>query len=341
VVKKNKYKLLKEKELYNTILYNMMTNMMSGEEGLSTIAHQIYYESDYEKGGNVKGKLELLKRTDYILFNDRNVNDGKKNLYLKHAIICCYQEFDMREFESIKQYFKGTSVQKSYFNSLNFPGSDISRLQTYVQRFERLTYIICMNPYLINNVVEISDYFNTRSYSVFNWYKKIKDDITVEWRTARYSVDFTNKSRANTIKKKVGEYIKKVNDLYKSLKSQFEKLEKLENHHQSERRMKKSIGRKTVYNTTFRTKNGNEYVNGNGNGTRFNNFNNFNFVRNNSTESTESALTSSDRGEKEYVKLGKGGRRLLRYGSRGGRYYMKGGKRNYLNNLNNFGLSNK
>jgi len=33
---------------------------------------------------------------------------------------------------------------------------------------------------------------------------------------------------------------------------------------------------------------------------------------------------------KEYVKLQSGGRRLLRYGSRGGRYYMKGGKRNYV-----------
>ena len=35
-------------------------------------------------------------------------------------------------------------------------------------------------------------------------------------------------------------------------------------------------------------------------------------------------------GNKEYVKLQQGGNRLVRYGSRGGRYYIKGGKRIYI-----------
>lgn len=37
-------------------------------------------------------------------------------------------------------------------------------------------------------------------------------------------------------------------------------------------------------------------------------------------------------GIKEYIKLQKGGKRLLRYGKRGGKYYMKGGKRIYVKN---------
>ena len=35
-------------------------------------------------------------------------------------------------------------------------------------------------------------------------------------------------------------------------------------------------------------------------------------------------------GEKEYVKLQSGGKRLVRYGKRGGRYYMKDGKKKYI-----------
>lgn len=34
--------------------------------------------------------------------------------------------------------------------------------------------------------------------------------------------------------------------------------------------------------------------------------------------------------KKEYVKLQKGGKRVVRYGKRGGKYYMKGGKKVYI-----------
>jgi len=34
--------------------------------------------------------------------------------------------------------------------------------------------------------------------------------------------------------------------------------------------------------------------------------------------------------KKEYIKLQKGGRRLVRYGKRGGKYYMKGGQKIYI-----------
>ena len=34
--------------------------------------------------------------------------------------------------------------------------------------------------------------------------------------------------------------------------------------------------------------------------------------------------------KKEYIKLQSGGKRLVRYGKRGGRYYMKGGKKHYI-----------
>ena len=33
---------------------------------------------------------------------------------------------------------------------------------------------------------------------------------------------------------------------------------------------------------------------------------------------------------KQYVKLQSGGRRVVRYGKRGGKYYMKGGKKHYI-----------
>lgn len=35
-------------------------------------------------------------------------------------------------------------------------------------------------------------------------------------------------------------------------------------------------------------------------------------------------------GSKEYIKLKKGGKRLIRYGSKGGRYYMRGGNKIYI-----------
>ena len=34
--------------------------------------------------------------------------------------------------------------------------------------------------------------------------------------------------------------------------------------------------------------------------------------------------------KKEYIKLQKGGKRIIRYGKRGGKYYMKGGKKVYI-----------
>ena len=35
-------------------------------------------------------------------------------------------------------------------------------------------------------------------------------------------------------------------------------------------------------------------------------------------------------GGKQYIKLQKGGRRLVRYGKKGGKYYMKGGQKIYI-----------
>ena len=34
--------------------------------------------------------------------------------------------------------------------------------------------------------------------------------------------------------------------------------------------------------------------------------------------------------KKQYIKLQSGGKRLVKYGKRGGRYYMKGGKKHYI-----------
>ena len=34
--------------------------------------------------------------------------------------------------------------------------------------------------------------------------------------------------------------------------------------------------------------------------------------------------------KKQYIKLQSGGKRLIRYGKRGGKYYMKGGKKHYI-----------
>jgi hypothetical protein len=41
--------------------------------------------------------------------------------------------------------------------------------------------------------------------------------------------------------------------------------------------------------------------------------------------------TPAGGGNKEYINLQSGGKRLIRYGSRGGRYYMKGGNKVYIN----------
>ena len=41
-------------------------------------------------------------------------------------------------------------------------------------------------------------------------------------------------------------------------------------------------------------------------------------------------LTTFHGGNKEYINLQKGGKRLVRYGSKGGRYYMKGGNKVYI-----------
>jgi hypothetical protein len=50
----------------------------------------------------------------------------------------------------------------------------------------------------------------------------------------------------------------------------------------------------------------------------------FNFVLPNENDVAGGGL------HKEYINLQKGGKRLVRYGSRGGRYYMKGGKKVYI-----------
>ena len=40
--------------------------------------------------------------------------------------------------------------------------------------------------------------------------------------------------------------------------------------------------------------------------------------------------TNEGGSRKQYIKLQKGGKRLVRYGKRGGRYYMKCGKKHYI-----------
>ncbi len=42
------------------------------------------------------------------------------------------------------------------------------------------------------------------------------------------------------------------------------------------------------------------------------------------------SMPASGGGQKEYVKLQSGGKRLVRYGPKGGRYYMKGGNKVYI-----------
>jgi len=41
-------------------------------------------------------------------------------------------------------------------------------------------------------------------------------------------------------------------------------------------------------------------------------------------------MSASGGGQKEYVKLQSGGKRVVRYGPKGGRYYMKGGNKVYI-----------
>ena len=61
-----------------------------------------------------------------------------------------------------------------------------------------------------------------------------------------------------------------------------------------------------------------------------NNNSNRNNPNRNSNNNNNPTIYIGGKMNKEYISLQSGGRRLVRYGKRGGRYYMKGGKKNYL-----------
>ena len=115
------------------------TKMKSGIDQLSNLATKIDYESELEskeKNKNVNTNLTSLKTTDDTFTS--TFSKEQQDLYLRHAIECCFKQFNMKDYSSIQKYFKGNVVHKYYFDSLE-PDIPVRKLKIFVKRFERLT----------------------------------------------------------------------------------------------------------------------------------------------------------------------------------------------------------
>jgi len=213
-------------------------------------------------------ELIVLQSFDRNIVERSETEDGVKEI-LKHAIKSSNTVVRESSYKAPNAIITDPKIKENFFNTIRTDNGIFSTANQFLKtvlRFQRLSYILCMNSTLLNNVISIDN--DTKI--VIHWYSFVYNNL-VKFATTIKPTSNTNKSLRNPIL--INQNLKKIEELYHKCISNFTELYNLK---------------------------------------------------------PEMELTSYGGSSKKYIKLQKGGKRLIRTGGRGGRYYMKGGNKIYI-----------
>ena len=237
--------------------------------------------NDLESNSQYTTMLSLLKEVDEN-FTTRIPDTRIQEQYIKHAIECCYKSFNTSKGFNrskygdlskwlIKNKIENEQLMAFFFNSIK-EFSLNEDIFFAVLRFQRLSYILCMNRYLLNNYIKIKE-----NKTVFEWYKLVYTKLLTS-----IGGILSKKTNSPSDTQVINKNKRKIELLYDVVI--------------------KFLEGKPI---------------------------NINKLQSNLSANNQTANGGGS--SKEYIKLQKGGKRLIRYGGRGGRYYMKGGHKIYVN----------
>ena len=239
-------------------------------------------------------------------------------IYLTHAIECCYKEFNKSKYEKLFKFLNKAAQLSSYeiqfskymsdgtkknvrsdviLDNFLYPITDIDGLLflRYFLRFKRLTLILCMNPDYLTHSVKI----DKKDKRVIDWYRIVYE------RLEQLSTSHTG---VNSVKTTITTEFNKITTLYKRCTPLFEALYFNLFNNNSNKENNKSFKLENLSNKSKPP----------------------GYKRNNKSIPRNFRQSSLPIGGKQYIKLQKGGKRLIRQGPRGGKYYMKGGNKVYV-----------
>jgi hypothetical protein len=256
--------------------YIVLQNLMKIGESIdyrhvTETQYSLTVNDDYLDG------LRVLQEFDRNIVN-RITNSDDVEKILKHVIKSSNSVVRESKYKPKKEIVSNSKIIENFFDTIkivktgstfNISLSNAGLFLKIVLRFQRLSYILCMNPTLLNNLIDIGG----TQMKVIDWYSFVYNNFVT------FGTQLTGHNKKNN---------KKKNILNHTLLN--ENLEKIQKLHQQ-----------CISN--------------------FTKFNNLKPVM---------ELTSYGGSSKKYIKLQKGGKRLIRTGGRGGRYYMKGGNKIYI-----------
>ena len=288
---------------------------ITGEDLWYTLKRDLKYKE-------LRDKLKFFdKYYEQQYFNKYPNNDKQfwentqRPIYLEHAIECCYKEFNKSKytelFKFLKKYMKLDSYKIQFSKYMSdgtkntvrsvamldnflYPITDTDGLLflRYFLRFKRLTLILCMNPDYLTHLVKI----DKKDKRLIDWYRIVYE------RLEQLSTSHTG---VNLVTRTINTEFSKITTLYNSCTPLFAAFN---------------------YNDKFNTNNNND---------KGNNVKSFK-LENLSNKSKPPGYRPYNKGipmnfrksslpirGKQYIKLQSGGKRLIRQGPRGGKYYMK------------------
>ena len=300
---------------------------------LKQIGLNIFYEVELPERSAKQASAKGLMTNEYLLathlrsfdkyielfpFSKKNNEVWKKTIrpmHLRHAIECCYKEFKKSKYTTYFEFLD--KIQSLHLNDIelsqcvldNFlhPITDTDGLLflRYFLRFKRLTLILCMNPdYLTHSVI-----IDKKNKTIIDWYRIVYE------RLKQLSTSHTG---VNSVTTTITTEFDKITTLYNSCKPLFEAFIEAFNYNIKVNllNLKKTGNNVQEFElNNFSNKSKPPGYTANKKGIPKRNFR------------QSSSLMS---GGKQYIKLQKGGKRLIRQGPRGGKYYMKGGNKVYI-----------
>jgi hypothetical protein len=264
--------------------------------------------NDLESNGQYNRTLSVLKKADKnftTIIRDTII----KEQYIKHAIECCYKPFDdgvpfyKSKYKDLSRWLIENEIQNEQLMGFFFNSIDgVSRLKDIsllLLRFQRLSNILCMNSDILNTIEK-------QEKTLLDWYSGVFQSCS------RALLIYRSQKRNSQLV--IDRSFQKMKLLYNSV------IQLSQDNHINIEKLRSNLSANTGPNLSANTNGSNLSANTNG-----------------SNQSAKYKILSAayhpaNRGGsfKEYIKLQKGGKRLIRYGGRGGRYYMKGGNKVYI-----------
>ncbi len=235
-------------------------------------------------------------------------------MYLTHAIECCYKEFKKNKYKELFIFLdkiihlrlNDIELSNYVLDNLLYPITDTDGLLflRYFLRFKRLTLILCMNPDYLTHSVKIDKKYQR----VIDWYRIVYE------RLEQLSTSHTG---VNLVRNTINTEFEKITTLYNRCTPLFEAFIEAFNYN-------------IKVNLLNLKKTGNNVqefeLNNLSDISRPPGPNNSHSIPRRNFRQSSSLMPDG----KQYIKLQSGGKRLIRQGPRGGKYYMKGGNKVYI-----------